>query len=82
MGAVHENLAAHRYTIAHIGSHSIRSRGAMHLKLAGYDNNIIQKLGCWSSNMYLHYIQTQIGQLTAGVAHRMASVALQFHIVA
>jgi hypothetical protein len=55
---------------------------AMHLKLAGYDNDIIQKLGCWSSNTYLHYIQTQISQLTAGVAQRMASVALQFHIVA
>jgi hypothetical protein len=54
----------------------------MHLKLAGYDNDIIQKLGSWSSNTYLHYIQTQIGQLTAGVAQRMAAVSLQFHIVA
>jgi hypothetical protein len=82
IGAVHENLAAHGYTLSRIGSHSIRSGGAMHLKLAGYDNDIIQKLGRWSSNTYLHYIQTQIGQLTAGVAQRMASVALQFHIVA
>jgi hypothetical protein len=82
MGAVQENLATYGYTIARIGSHSIRSGGAMHLKLAGYDNDIIQKLGRWSSNTYLHYIQTQIGQLTAGVAQRMASVTLQFHIVA
>jgi hypothetical protein len=82
IGAVHDNLPAHGYTITRIGSHSIRSGGAMHLKLAGYDNDIIQKLGRWSSNTYLHYIQTQIGQLTAGVAQRMASVNLQFHIVA
>jgi hypothetical protein len=82
IGATHTNLAAHGYTLSRIGSHSIRSGGAMHLKLAGYDNDIIQKLGRWSSNTYLHYIQTQIGQLTAGVAQRMASVALQFHIVA
>jgi hypothetical protein len=72
IGAVHDNLAAHGYTITRIGSHSIRSGSAMHLKLAGYDNDIIQKLGRWSSNTYLHYIQTQIGQLTAGVAQRMA----------
>jgi hypothetical protein len=49
---------------------------------AGYDNDIIQKLSRWSRNTYLHYIQTQIGQLTADVAQRMASVNLQFHIVA
>jgi hypothetical protein len=82
IGNVHENLTPHRYTIARISSHSICSGGAMHLKLAGYDNNIIKKLSCWSSNTYLHYIQTQIGQLTAGVAQHMASVALQFHIAA
>jgi hypothetical protein len=82
IGATHDNLAAHGYTLARIGTHSIRSGGAMHLKLAGYDNDIIQKLGRWSSNTYLHYIQTQIGQLTTGVAQRMAAVSLQFHIVA
>jgi hypothetical protein len=82
IGAIQSHLAAHGYSMSRIGSHSIRSGGAMHLKLAGYDNDIIQKLGRWSSTTYLHYIQTQIGQLTAGVAQRMASVALQFHIVA
>jgi hypothetical protein len=82
IGATHDNLVAHGYTLSRIGTHSIRSGGAMHLKLAGYDNDIIQKLGRWSSNTYLHYIQTQIGQLTAGVAQRMAAVSLQFHIVA
>jgi hypothetical protein len=53
----------------------------MHLKLAGYDN-IIQKLGRWSSTTYQTYIQSQIGQLTAGVARRMAAIALRFHIIA
>jgi hypothetical protein len=82
IGAIQSNLAAHGYSMSRISSHSIRSGGAMHLKLAGYDNDIIQKLGRWSSTTYLHYIQTQIGQLTAGIAQQMASVALQFHIVA
>jgi hypothetical protein len=82
MGATHDNLPAQGYILSRIGSHSLRSGGAMHLKLAGYDNDIIQKLGRWSSNTYLHYIQTQIGQLTTGVAQRMANISLRFHIVA
>jgi hypothetical protein len=82
IGATNDRLTASGYTMTRIGSHSLRSGGAMHLKLAGYDNDIIQKLGRWSSNTYLHYIQTQIGQLTAGVAQRMAAMSLRFHIVA
>jgi integrase len=81
IGAIRDNLVAQGYSLDRIGSHSLRSGGAMHLKLAGYDNDIIQKLGRWSSNTYLVYIQTQIGQLTAGVAQRMAAVSLRFHIV-
>jgi hypothetical protein len=81
LGAARDHLTAQGYSLSRIGSHSLRSGGAMHLKLAGYDNDIIQKLGRWSSNTYLTYIQTQIGQLTAGVAERMTNVNLQFHLV-
>ena len=42
------------------------------MKLAGYDSDVIKKLGRWSSNTYLLYIQTQIAQLTADVASRMS----------
>jgi hypothetical protein len=80
--ATDDHLIASGYTMARIGSHSLRSGGTMHLKLASYDNDIIQKLGRWSSNTYLHYLQTQISQLTAGVAQRMAALSLRFHIVA
>jgi hypothetical protein len=82
IGATNDHLTASGYSMSRIGSHSLRSGGAMNLKLAGYDNDIIQKLGQWSSNTYLHYIQTQIGQLIAGVAQRMAALSLWFHIVA
>jgi hypothetical protein len=82
IAATYDNLPAHGYSLSRIGSHSMRSGGAMHLKLVGYDNDIIQKLGHWSSNTYLQYIQTQIRQLTAGVAQHMAAISLQFHIVA
>lgn len=81
LGASYDNLQAAGFDLKRIGAHSLRSGGAMHLKLAGYDHDIIQKLGRWSSPTYLHYIQSQIGQLTAGVAERMASVNLRFHLV-
>ena len=71
--ATYQNLANAGYDYDHIGSHSLRSGGAMALKLAGYDDDTIKKLGRWSSDTYLTYIQTQIGNLTAGVASAMAT---------
>jgi hypothetical protein len=44
IGAHYDNLVAQGYTLSRIGTHSIRSGGAMHLKLAGYDNDIIKNL--------------------------------------
>jgi hypothetical protein len=82
IATANDNLVAQGYTLDHIGTHSLHSGGAMHLRLAGYDHDIIKKLGRWSSDTYLLYIQTQIGQLTAGVAQRMAAINLRFHIVA
>lgn len=64
-----------------VGSHSLRSGGAMHLKLAGYDELTIKKLGRWSSDTYLIYIQSQIANLNAGIAQRMAQ-RLSFRSVA
>jgi integrase len=80
LGAVGDNLEASGYDLRRIGSHSLRSGGAMRLKLAGYDDDIIKKLGRWTSNTYLRYIQTQIGNLTAGIATNMARL-LRFHHV-
>jgi hypothetical protein len=68
------------FDLKRIGSHSLRSGGAVNLKLNGYDHDIIQKLGRWSSKTYLHYIQNSIGELTAGVAASMATT-LRFHRV-
>ena len=80
VGASSTHLESCGYDLKRIGSHSLRSGGAMHLKLAGHDNDIIMKLGRWSSNTYLHYIQSQIGELTAGIATDMARL-LHFHQV-
>jgi hypothetical protein len=79
-GATLDNLEAYGYDLKRIGSHSLRSGGAMRLKLAGCDDDIIKKIGRWSSNTYLRYIQTQIGELTADLATAMAQT-LRFHHV-
>ena len=78
--AVGQQLSSHGYDLSRIGSHSLRSGGAMALRLAGYDDDMIKKLGRWSSNTYLIYIQTQVAQFTQGVAPQMAR-RLHFHNV-
>jgi hypothetical protein len=80
IGAVGDNLESCGYTLSKIGSHSIWSGRAVHLKLAGYDDDMVNKLGRWSSNTYLRCIQSQIAQLTKGVATNMARI-LRFHNV-
>ena len=78
--AASDNLVAAGFELCRIGSHSLRSGGAVNLKMNGYDHDMIKKLGRWSSNTYLLYIQNSIGELTAGVAQRMAAT-LRFHRV-
>jgi len=79
-GAIGDGLHHRGYSLDRIGSHSLRSGGATHLKLCGCDELTIMKLGRWSSNTYLRYIQTQIGELTQGLATKMARI-LRFHNV-
>ena len=81
IGAVGDNLASRGYSLDRIGSHSLRSGGATHLKLCGYGHATIKKLGRWSSDTYLTYIQSQIGELFSGVAHKMAATLRDFHII-
>jgi len=80
LGAIGDNLMDSGYDLTRVGSHSLRSGGATHLKVLGYDDDTIKKLGRWSSNTYLRYIQSQIGNLMAGIATQMSTV-LRFHNV-
>jgi hypothetical protein len=75
-----DNLLAAVFDLRRIGSHSHRSGGAINLTLNGYDHDMIKKLGRWSSSTCLHYIQNSIGDLTTGVATKMATT-LRFHRV-
>ena len=77
-GAVGDGLQARGYDLSRLGSHSLRSGGATHLKLVGYDDAMIKKLGRWSSNTYLLYIQSMIGELTARVSSAPMARPLRF----
>ena len=71
LGAVEDRLDAAGYDLRRIGSHSLRSGGAVRLKLAGADDSLIQSLGRWSGDTFKRYIQPYIGPITRGWAARM-----------
>jgi len=72
LGAVRDGLTEQNCDLACIGTHSLRSGGAVRLKLAGADDGLIQKLGRWSGPTCKRHIQPHIGPLASGVASRMA----------
>jgi hypothetical protein len=55
-----------------IGVHSLRAGGAMALKLHGYDDTTIQKMGQWTSDTFLQYIHTQIAHLSQDISRKMS----------
>lgn len=57
-----------------IGTHSLRSGGAMTLHLAGIADSTIKIVGRWRSDAFLIYLQGQIATFTKGVAAAMAKV--------
>jgi hypothetical protein len=55
-----------------LGSHSLRAGGAMALKLHGFDDTTIMKMGRWTSLTFLQYIHNQIAHLSKDVADKMS----------
>lgn len=51
-----------------VGSHSLRTGGAMTLNLNGISNTSIKKSGHWQSMAFLQYFHSRIGQLSAGLS--------------
>ena len=82
LGAANDNLEAVGCDLSRIGSHSLRSGGAVNLKLCGYDDDMVKKLGRWSvtGTTCLLHVQSQIANLTVGVAASM-SATLRFQNV-
>jgi hypothetical protein len=60
-----------------VGTHSIRSGGAMAMYLAGVPVFTIMLIGRWSSDSFLRYIRRQVLQFSAGVSDRMVSPQAQ-----
>jgi hypothetical protein len=60
-----------------IGAHSLRSGSAMALKLHGYDDTTICKMGRWTSDTFLQYIHNQIAHHSKDISKNM-SMALPF----
>lgn len=56
-----------------IGAHSLRAGGAMALKLNGFEDTTIQKIGRWTSNTWMMYIHNQIAHLSIGVSQKMST---------
>ena len=56
----------HRQAIDHdiVGSHSLRAVGAMALKLYGYDDTTIMKMGRCTSLTFFQHIHNQISHLS------------------
>ena len=64
-----------------VGAHSLRAGGAMALKLHGYDDTTIMKMGRWTSLTFLQYIHNQIAHLSKDISAKM-SIPLPFVNVA
>ena len=63
-----------------LGSHSLRSGGAMAMKLNGEGTDTIRKCGRWSSDTFLMCIHEQISALGRGLSKRMATPTPFFNI--
>ena len=64
-----------------LGSHSLRAGGAMSLKLHGFDDTTIMKMGRWSGLTFLQYIHNQIAHISTGLSDQM-NTTLEFHNIA
>jgi hypothetical protein len=55
-----------------IGAHSLRAGGAMALRLHGYDDTTIMKMGRWTSLTFTQYIHNQIAHLATDISKKMS----------
>ena len=76
------NLQAHGIDPDLIGAHSLRAGGAMALKLHGFDDTTIMKMGRWTSLTFLQYIHTQIAHLSKDISKQMSMELPFFNIAA
>jgi hypothetical protein len=79
--AVYSMIWLQGHDLHRIGPHSLRATGVMQLKLDGVSwDSMIQKMGRWSSNIWLQYLHGQISCLTRGLSAPMRTPVLYFNI--
>jgi hypothetical protein len=59
------------YSPSRVSPHSLHASGAMALRLNKAGEDLIKKLGRWSSSTWLTYIHGQISSLSAGLSEKM-----------
>ena len=60
-----------------VGAHSLRAGGAMTLKLHGFNDTTIMKMGRWTSLTFLQYKHNQIAHLAEDISKKI-SIPLPF----
>ena len=65
-----------------IGEHLLRAGDAMALKLQGYNDTTIMKMGRWRSLTFLQYIHNQIAHLSKDISTKMRIPLLFVNIAA
>ena len=65
----------------HIGSHSLRSGGAITIHQGHISDSTIKTIGRWRSDAFLVYFQVQVATFTKGVSKAMAEVPWFTHQV-
>ena len=68
------------FTKEDVGTHSIRSGGAMAMFLSGVNEIIIQRVGRWLSQAFLEYIRDQVDSFTVGVSEKMLNFETYHHL--
>jgi hypothetical protein len=64
--------------IERIDTHSLRSRGANALSLAGFSDTQIQKMGQWRGATFKEYVREELACFSEGMSTRMKQ---KFHFV-
>ena len=67
-------------TPTRVGTHSFRAGGAMALRFANASRDDIKKMGRWSSDTFLIYIQDQIAEYSEGWTNKMATPRSYFNL--
>ena len=63
-----------------VSSHSLRAGGATAMKMHGYSDTRIQKMGRWRGATFLQYIHHQIQAFSKGISRKMNKEIKHFNI--